>query len=391
MAARPATRRAPTEDRSASPRVRDFRPQGSVPTIEWDVRTAYDFVFSLSSDAGSTDDMLPADRTWLTDARAGLRERFGESLDLYGNELCTVLAGLAVDRAGSDRRVLVRRPARCRRRRDDPADDRRRRPARPGAPGDRGARDRGRRGGHRDDGGERRHPPRQGLRELGRFGLPRTLDGHRARPADPGRVAGVVPRDRAARRRDDPPRLRGPGRRPGEPAAARAHRADHRRHPVAVRAGRPARHPRAVVLRAAVQLPARRRRAGGCSGIPIADTALDATDPLAPPAAVVRLHRALGDETRLRILAPAAGSGPVPDRDRPAARALEADHQAPPGAPALGRPGDRHRGRHRSSTTAFGRRVSTTRPARSSASCWADRQAPALITATGRSAGPRVR
>ena len=37
-------------------------------------------------------------------------------------------------------------------------------------------------------------------------------------------------------------------------------------------------------------------------GYPVADSALDADDPLAPPAAVVRLHRALGDESRLRIL-----------------------------------------------------------------------------------------
>ena len=37
-------------------------------------------------------------------------------------------------------------------------------------------------------------------------------------------------------------------------------------------------------------------------GYPIADSALDGTDPLAPPQAVIRLHRALGDETRLRIL-----------------------------------------------------------------------------------------
>ena len=37
-------------------------------------------------------------------------------------------------------------------------------------------------------------------------------------------------------------------------------------------------------------------------GYPIADAALDASDPLAPPPSVVRLHRALGDETRLRIL-----------------------------------------------------------------------------------------
>jgi len=37
-------------------------------------------------------------------------------------------------------------------------------------------------------------------------------------------------------------------------------------------------------------------------GYPIADAAMDAADPMAPPASVVRLHRALGDETRLRIL-----------------------------------------------------------------------------------------
>ena len=37
-------------------------------------------------------------------------------------------------------------------------------------------------------------------------------------------------------------------------------------------------------------------------GYPIADVALDAMDPLAPPQSVLRLHRALGDDTRLRIL-----------------------------------------------------------------------------------------
>jgi DNA-binding transcriptional ArsR family regulator len=37
-------------------------------------------------------------------------------------------------------------------------------------------------------------------------------------------------------------------------------------------------------------------------GYPIADAALDSADPLAPPPQVVRLHRALGDDTRLRIL-----------------------------------------------------------------------------------------
>ena len=37
-------------------------------------------------------------------------------------------------------------------------------------------------------------------------------------------------------------------------------------------------------------------------GYPVADDALDQQDPLAPPLSVLRLHRALGDGTRLRIL-----------------------------------------------------------------------------------------
>jgi DNA-binding transcriptional ArsR family regulator len=42
-------------------------------------------------------------------------------------------------------------------------------------------------------------------------------------------------------------------------------------------------------------------------GYPLADAAFDRLHPLAPPASVLRLHRALGDETRLRILKLLAG------------------------------------------------------------------------------------
>ena len=42
-------------------------------------------------------------------------------------------------------------------------------------------------------------------------------------------------------------------------------------------------------------------------GYPVLDEALEAIDPLAAPQSVVRLHRALGDETRLRILKLLAG------------------------------------------------------------------------------------
>jgi DNA-binding transcriptional ArsR family regulator len=42
-------------------------------------------------------------------------------------------------------------------------------------------------------------------------------------------------------------------------------------------------------------------------GYPVSDDALEANDPLAAPQSVLRLHRALGDETRLRILKLLAG------------------------------------------------------------------------------------
>ena len=42
-------------------------------------------------------------------------------------------------------------------------------------------------------------------------------------------------------------------------------------------------------------------------GYPVADEALDSADPMAPPPSMVRLHRALGDPTRMRILRLLAG------------------------------------------------------------------------------------
>src|SRR4249919_65550 len=79
--------------------VRDFtRPATTPYEVELDVRTVYDFVFSLSDDAGSTDDLPAADRSWLSEAKASLRAQAGDALDVYGSEFCVVLAGLAVDR-----------------------------------------------------------------------------------------------------------------------------------------------------------------------------------------------------------------------------------------------------------------------------------------------------
>lgn len=100
MAARPAMRRTADQDQepaSARPAVRDFTtPQAQA--IEWDVRPVYDFLFSLSGDAGSTEDIPEADRRWLADARAALPPDLAAPAGrLFDTELCIHLAGLLVE------------------------------------------------------------------------------------------------------------------------------------------------------------------------------------------------------------------------------------------------------------------------------------------------------
>jgi DNA-binding transcriptional ArsR family regulator len=100
MAARPATRRppAPPTAPAARPPVRDFT--GGAPfAIEWDVRTAYDFLFSLSGDAGSTDDLPETDRAWLTDARSSLPKDLQQSVStLFDTEVAIHTVPLVVGR-----------------------------------------------------------------------------------------------------------------------------------------------------------------------------------------------------------------------------------------------------------------------------------------------------
>jgi DNA-binding transcriptional ArsR family regulator len=100
MAARPATRRpSPAPSTPARPPVRDFT--GGAPfAIEWDVRTAYDFLFSLSGDAGSTDDLPASDRAWLTDARASLPQELQPSVSsLFETEVAIHTVPLVVGQA----------------------------------------------------------------------------------------------------------------------------------------------------------------------------------------------------------------------------------------------------------------------------------------------------
>ena len=124
MAARPATHRRTerTLDGSQRPAVRDLGRGSSTFTIEWDVRSAFDFLFSLAGEAGSTDDLPAEDRRWLTDAKASLPEETRTELaKLFDSELCINSGVLLIDRpdvrtsadvveliAGSEPRDLLR-------------------------------------------------------------------------------------------------------------------------------------------------------------------------------------------------------------------------------------------------------------------------------------------
>src|SRR5690349_24322193 len=100
MAARPAVRRTPSRSVDGPPRaiVRDLTRGGASFRIDWDVRPAYDFVFSLAGDAGATDDLPAPDREWLATSRAALPEavRIGVK-DLFESELAIHAGVLLVD------------------------------------------------------------------------------------------------------------------------------------------------------------------------------------------------------------------------------------------------------------------------------------------------------
>jgi DNA-binding transcriptional ArsR family regulator len=90
----------PTSSPAApSPRVRDFSaPRPPSLRVEFDVRTVYDFVFSLSVDSGTTDDIAAADRRWIAEARAAIGTDVSGAPDTGLSDLAVVLGGLVVDR-----------------------------------------------------------------------------------------------------------------------------------------------------------------------------------------------------------------------------------------------------------------------------------------------------
>lgn len=102
MSARPATRhtrdRQPPDVQVRAP-VRDLNRGQASFRIDWDVRPAYDFVFSLSGDAGSTDDLPATDRTWLTETKAGLPAEIRDAATrLFESDVAIHVAVVVVDR-----------------------------------------------------------------------------------------------------------------------------------------------------------------------------------------------------------------------------------------------------------------------------------------------------
>jgi len=307
MAARPETRTAvrerPVEATQPRPAVRDLSRGAGSFRIDWDVRPAFDFVFSLWDDVGETDDLPAADREWLTASKAAMPADVSAKFKrLFESGICMHVATIAVDRpnvrtANDLVAVVAETPYR------DVI--------------------RGTFQGHHDE---------PGLEEL----VDRALDGDEAAlPA----IAEVM---------DDYKResrlgvLREPEQAVSDlvdvlgywsgvftPIEARVSDIIERDHELRA-ADRETLAPVDLIerttggirwlpeagVRRVILAPSYFSRPYNflmnaadwrLFGYPVSDDALEASDPLAAPQSVVRLHRALGDETRLRILKLLAG------------------------------------------------------------------------------------
>ena len=204
MAARPATRRSPTDGPIAEPARPRPPTAGRGPIDRVGRPDRVRLRLQPLDDAGSTDDLPPADRTWLAESRATLREGFGDDARSLQRRAVHV-ARRARGRSPRGDRCGVVHAARSRARRprrscdtivgDDLRDPDIRATAERAIARRRG-RDRAswpHRGGH---------PPRPRVRGLGGLDLPRAAHG-RSSPATHVLAAWLraVPGDRAAGRR----------------------------------------------------------------------------------------------------------------------------------------------------------------------------------------------
>ncbi|HLX35177.1 MAG TPA: metalloregulator ArsR/SmtB family transcription factor [Candidatus Limnocylindrales bacterium] len=276
--------------------MRDFTAASASFSIEWDVRPAFDFILSLSEDSGTTDDLPEADRTWLADALAALPEASRQFLahGTPGRMVTIHLAGFLVDHPELRTAAYVVAAIRATSPEDlfphlvgemhdvDHAELKR------ALAGDRSATDAilARVDGHKSEAlaGILADP------NAAYDGLVALLEAWAPAFAtvEP-RVAGIIQRDYDLRAADRErlggvelvEQTTGGIRIMPEPAIRR------------------------VILAPSYFSRPFNYLFGGTdwrfAGYPVADAALD-VDPLSPPPSVLRLHRALGDATRLRIL-----------------------------------------------------------------------------------------
>jgi len=284
------------------PSVRDFTAGAAGFTIEWDVRPVYDFLFSLSDDAGATEDLPADDRRWLKESREALAAAGYPLAGVLQHDVAVHVAAFAVARpwlrtVDSFLDALESEgPAPLLQAVFGEMVD--------AEPGIRALFDRALRGdataiGELEPHLDSRHKHRLGL-------LQEPAETHRQvvamlrawaeRFAEmEERVTSIEVRDYEARSGDrvtqSPADLvettTGGIRLLPEPGVRRV-----------------------ILAPSYFSRPYNFLLAGEdwrFFGYPVADSALDASDPLAPPLAVLRLHRALGDGTRLRILKLLAG------------------------------------------------------------------------------------
>jgi DNA-binding transcriptional ArsR family regulator len=286
----------------AAPQVRDFSAPGASFAIDWDVRPIYDFLFSLTSEAGSTDDLPEADRQWLRDARTAMPEEIRSEMEaMFSSEMGIYVAAFAVGRPD-----LTSVDAFVDALDDIPTDellstilcDLERDPELGGlvkaaSSGDTEA--------------------LAALREA----MPDHKAGFQALLSDPASAhrrivrvlrawatafAEIEPRIRAILERDHALRAADRGAYVGPELIERTTGGIRWLPEVGIR--------RVILAPSYFSRPFNFLLAGDdwrFFGYPVDDAALEAADRLSPPPAVVRLHRALGDETRLRILKLLAG------------------------------------------------------------------------------------
>jgi DNA-binding transcriptional ArsR family regulator len=292
----------PTRETGPRPAVRDFT-GASAYAVEWDARPVYDFLFSLAEDAGSTDDLPAEDRRWLADNRAAIPRETLDLLERVGGHFNVHVAAFVVDRPE------LRRPDEFVEALDS---------AGPGPLME--AMFSEQLAGHPDErlmlsralAGDRAAvdhfgallPDRKREHQVALLedpvGAHRSIVGllrawaDRFRPIE-DRITTILSRDYDARAGD----------RAGLDPADLIERTT-----AGIRWLPEAGIRRVILAPSYFSRPFNYLLAGEgwrFFGYPVADSALDPVDPLAPPLAVLRLHRALGDETRLRILKLLAG------------------------------------------------------------------------------------